>query len=155
MRTLLVVSALALLPLCGLAQRDTLRAQLFAPASIRSFADTLTSTPRNMSDLLAARQALVDFFSATEDIRRDPRPFLEDRLRGRFSNRTEARRAVFEDETELHVVGVTGVEQKQGVVTVRFYTVLTAEGAITAAESSADLRKINGSWRIAAIGDLK
>jgi uncharacterized BrkB/YihY/UPF0761 family membrane protein len=138
---------------------DRFRKQFYSSVEISTFGteeSQFASLSRDSrTDLIAARSALVSFFSAIENIKADPRTYLEKSFASKFKERGEIGRKLFGQETTLLTVGFTGFSIQQSTIELHFYVVTFGEGNIVSDKASARLQKTTGVWKIIEVGGLK
>ncbi|MBI3567531.1 MAG: hypothetical protein HY084_04915 [Gemmatimonadetes bacterium] len=139
------------------AARDSLHAQLAAPALIKGFSPD-SSFRRTVAmvggpELLAARGALVAFLIEAQSRHPNLRPLLTQRLLQRYPGGTGILTAIFAPEMHVHslsIVGARGISAEMIELDVVF--LIFVEGKFDVNETKARLRRVSGRWLLDGFG---
>ncbi|HYR83402.1 MAG TPA: hypothetical protein VE422_04915 [Terriglobia bacterium] len=140
------------------ADREKFKRDLYTPSVITTPSIDperfVALSPVSRADLLSARRALVAFFVAVEKPDGDPKVYLAPSFSAKYNDISELIIKLLGQETTVMSLGVSDFSLHGDSIRLDFYIVLFAEGVTVAKDSSAELKKTGGSWKITQIGDL-
>jgi hypothetical protein len=161
MKTLSPVLSLLVLASCALAQTTASRSfedKLYSIAQLRHFSlgdqRLAALSESDKANVLQCRAVLVELFRSLEK-KSAVSQYLTPELAGKYKTPDALAAALTDPETSVLAIGVSDFTlEGDGQIRLQFFGIADSEGAITASEMFATLRRAGSSWQISGFAPL-